>query len=89
MSVFLITGSFITTLRIPEDAFEPGGEANGGALAYLAHEYLGSAFGTVHWARAVRPMDRLDPAICRPLGPECPRRCHRAAKFTAGSCGRG
>ncbi len=48
MSVFLITTSFITTLLIPADQFRPGGEANGRALAYLAHEYLGSAFGTVY-----------------------------------------
>ncbi|MEV6106444.1 amino acid transporter [Streptomyces sp. NPDC051940] len=48
MSGFLITSSFITTLLIPEEAFEPGGAANGRALAYLAHENLGSAFGTVY-----------------------------------------
>ncbi|SCK15631.1 hypothetical protein YWIDRAFT_04087 [Streptomyces sp. SceaMP-e96] len=48
MSVFLIITSFITTLLIPEQAFQPGGSANGRALAYLAHEYLGSAFGTVY-----------------------------------------
>ncbi|WP_405996795.1 amino acid transporter [Streptomyces sp. NBC_00829] len=48
MSVFLITSSLITTLLIPEKEFEPGGEANGRALAFLAHEYLGSAFGTVY-----------------------------------------
>ncbi|MEV0375751.1 amino acid transporter [Streptomyces sp. NPDC050636] len=48
MSVFLILTSFVTTLLIPEDAFKAGGEANGRALAYLAHEYLGSAFGTVY-----------------------------------------
>ncbi|MFD4246802.1 APC family permease [Streptomyces sp. NPDC058525] len=48
MSVFLISSSFITTLLIPAEAFQPGGEANGRALAYLAHEYLGSAFGTVY-----------------------------------------
>ncbi|MFC9231641.1 amino acid transporter [Streptomyces decoyicus] len=48
MSVFLIITSFITTLLIPEDAFKPGGPANGRALAYLAHEYLGSLFGTVY-----------------------------------------
>lgn len=48
MSVFLICSSFITTLLIPADQFKPGGEANGRALAYLAHEYLGSAFGTVY-----------------------------------------
>ncbi|MEU1179190.1 amino acid transporter [Streptomyces sp. NPDC005820] len=48
MSVFLIATSFITTLLIPEKEFESGGQANGRALAYLAHEYLGSAFGTVY-----------------------------------------
>ncbi|MFH8596555.1 amino acid transporter [Streptomyces rimosus] len=48
MSAFLIVTSFVTTLLIPEDAFKPGGEANGRALAYLAHRYLGSAFGTVY-----------------------------------------
>ncbi|MEV7992229.1 amino acid transporter [Streptomyces sp. NPDC086077] len=48
MSVFLITTSFITTLLIPADEFEEGGQANGRALAYLAHEYLGTAFGTVY-----------------------------------------
>ncbi|KUM99259.1 amino acid transporter [Streptomyces yokosukanensis] len=48
MSAFLITSSFITTLLIPEKAFKAGGEANGRALAYLAHEYLGNGFGTVY-----------------------------------------
>ncbi|MGW1956218.1 amino acid transporter [Streptomyces sp. NPDC001920] len=48
MSCFLITTSFITTLLIPEKEFEEGGEANGRALAYLAHDYLGNAFGTVY-----------------------------------------
>lgn len=48
MSVFLICTSFITTVLIPHEEFESGGEANGRALAYLAHEYLGSAFGTVY-----------------------------------------
>ncbi|MFB8758850.1 amino acid transporter [Streptomyces nigra] len=48
MSCFLITTSFITTLLIPEKEFEPGGQANGRALAYLAHDYLGNIFGTVY-----------------------------------------
>ncbi|MER6564446.1 amino acid transporter [Streptomyces sp. NPDC001027] len=48
MSVFLIATSFITTLLIPEKDFESGGPANGRALAYLAHEYLGNTFGTVY-----------------------------------------
>ncbi|MGW2962129.1 APC family permease [Streptomyces sp. NPDC001220] len=48
MSCFLIATSFITTLLIPEQEFKSGGDANGRALAYLAHEYLGNAFGTVY-----------------------------------------
>ncbi|MDT0613245.1 APC family permease [Streptomyces lancefieldiae] len=48
MSAFLISTSFITTVLIPEKEFESGGEANGRALAYLAHEYLGNGFGTVY-----------------------------------------
>ncbi|MFF8972562.1 amino acid transporter [Streptomyces sp. NPDC014995] len=48
MSGFLITTSFVTTLLIPEKEFEDGGDANGRALAYLAHDYLGNVFGTVY-----------------------------------------
>ncbi|MES4892667.1 amino acid transporter [Streptomyces sp. NPDC096012] len=48
MSCFLIATSFITTLLIPEREFRTGGQANGRALAYLAHQYLGGAFGTVY-----------------------------------------
>lgn len=48
MSVFLITSSFVTTLLIPQSEFQTGGAANGRALAYLAHGYLGDAFGTVY-----------------------------------------
>jgi hypothetical protein len=48
MSVFLITSSFVTTLLIPQAQFQPGGAANGRALAYLAHEYLGPVFGTAY-----------------------------------------
>ncbi|MCX6050703.1 MAG: amino acid transporter [Chloroflexi bacterium] len=48
MSVFLITSSLVTTLLIPAAAFEPGGPANGRALAYLAHTYLGEWFGTAY-----------------------------------------
>ncbi|WP_245717506.1 amino acid transporter [Nocardia jejuensis] len=48
MSGFLVITSFITTVLIPEAAFEPGGPANGRALAYLAHEHLGDTFGTVY-----------------------------------------
>ncbi len=48
MSGFLITSSIVTTLLIPQAEFQPGGSANGRALAYLAHEYLGAGFGTVY-----------------------------------------
>jgi hypothetical protein len=48
MSVLLITSSVATTLLIPHEEFEPGGEAYGRALAFLAHEYLGDIFGTVY-----------------------------------------
>ncbi|MDX3531730.1 amino acid transporter [Streptomyces sp. ID05-39B] len=48
MSCFLIATSFVTTLLIPEKEFEPGGAANGRALAFLAHDYLGNIFGTVY-----------------------------------------
>lgn len=48
MSVLLIVSSLTTTLLIPAREFEPGGPANGRALAYLAHAYLGPAFGTAY-----------------------------------------
>jgi hypothetical protein len=48
MSVFLIATSLITTLLIEPAKFKDGGEANGRALAYLAHKYLGNGFGTVY-----------------------------------------
>lgn len=48
MSVYLLGSSLVTTVLIPAEEFEAGGEANGRALAYLAHLYLGNAFGTVY-----------------------------------------
>jgi hypothetical protein len=48
MSVYLIASSLVTTLLIPKEAFADGGSANGRALAYLAHEFLGDGFGTVY-----------------------------------------
>ncbi|TMR96916.1 APC family permease [Nonomuraea basaltis] len=48
MSVFLVFSSFVTTVLIPHAEFEEGGKANGRALAYLAHGYLGDWFGTAY-----------------------------------------
>ena len=48
MSVFLIATSFITTLLIPAADFQEGGPANGRAVAYLAHQYLGNYFGSLY-----------------------------------------
>ena len=46
MSGFLVTSSITTVALIPSAEFEEGGKANGRALAYLAHRYLGEGFGT-------------------------------------------
>ena len=56
MSVMLILSSLVTTLLIPPEEFREGGggeglepgKANGRALAYLAHMYLGDIFGTAY-----------------------------------------
>ena len=54
MSFMLLASSLVTTLLIPPEAFraetltEEAGPANGRALAYLAHLYLGDVFGTIY-----------------------------------------
>lgn len=48
MCVYLITSSLVVAMLIPAAEFGPGGSANGRALAWLAHEYLGAGFGTVY-----------------------------------------
>uniref|UniRef100_Q027M6 Putative amino acid transporter n=1 Tax=Solibacter usitatus (strain Ellin6076) TaxID=234267 RepID=Q027M6_SOLUE len=48
MSVFLMATSFATALLIEPEKFREGGEANGRALAYLAHRYGGGAFGSLY-----------------------------------------
>ena len=48
MSFYLITTSLVTTLLIPAREFGEGGDASGRALAYLAHDLLGDAFGTAY-----------------------------------------
>jgi len=48
MSVMLITSSLVTTMLIPAEKFQVGGEANGRAISYLAHYFFGDLFGTVY-----------------------------------------
>ena len=71
MSVFLLTSSLVTTLLIPPAEFEDGGAANGRALAYLAHEYLGNAVGTNSALTYTERLDDYDegaPHLSRALG---------------------
>jgi hypothetical protein len=48
MSIFLIASSIVTITIIPAAEFAEGGKANGRALAYIAHQFLGDAFGTAY-----------------------------------------
>ncbi len=48
MSGLLIGSSLVTTILISNAEFQPGGKANGRALAYLAHTLLGDGFGTAY-----------------------------------------
>ncbi len=48
MSGYLVATSFVTTVLIPAEKFKVGGQANGRALAYLAHELLGNGFGSLY-----------------------------------------
>lgn len=48
MSFMLIGSSIITSMLIPPQAFQPGGEASGRAISYLAHGLLGEIFGTLY-----------------------------------------
>ena len=48
MSVYLLASSLVTTLLIAPADFKDGGPANGRALAFLAHQFFGSGFGTVY-----------------------------------------
>jgi hypothetical protein len=54
MSFMLVASSIVTAFLIPPEEFRPetlteeAGPANGRALAYLAHLYLGDAFGTIY-----------------------------------------
>jgi hypothetical protein len=48
MSGMLILSSLVTTLLIAPADYAEGGKASGRAIAFLAHRYLGSGFGTVY-----------------------------------------
>jgi len=48
MSFMLLASSLVTTILIPAEKFQKGREADGRALSYLAHHYLGDYFGTVY-----------------------------------------
>jgi hypothetical protein len=48
MSVLLLGSSLVSALLIPGEHFARGGPAYGRALAYLAHEHFGEAFGTLY-----------------------------------------
>ncbi len=48
MSFFLMVSAIATTLLIPGEAFLEGGQANGRAISYLAHLYLGHGFGSAY-----------------------------------------
>ena len=54
MSFLLLASSIVTTLLIPAEEFRPetamqeAGSANGRALAFVAHSYLGHVFGTAY-----------------------------------------
>jgi hypothetical protein len=48
MSAMLIGSSIVTATMIPAEMLRKGGEADGRALAFLAHRDLGLAFGTAY-----------------------------------------
>ncbi len=48
MSVMLMGSSIVTTMLIPPEQFKVGGQANGRALSYLAHQFLGDGIGTLY-----------------------------------------
>ncbi len=48
MGIFLILGCLVTTVLIDPVLFQDGQAADGRALAYLTHKYLGETVGTVY-----------------------------------------
>jgi hypothetical protein len=55
MSFMLLLSSVVTAALVPRQAYAEGGPAAGRAIAWLAHELLGHAFGTVYdlWTCAI------------------------------------
>ncbi len=48
MGVFLLIGSFVTTVLIDPVLFQEGKAADGRALAYLTHKFMGETVGTIY-----------------------------------------
>ena len=48
MAIFLMFSAVLTTVLIPPDLFKHGAQADGRALAYLAHKFNGEGFGTIY-----------------------------------------
>lgn len=48
MSFYLLGSSIITSMLVPYNEIQEGGKAYGRAISYLAHSFLGPAFGTVY-----------------------------------------
>lgn len=48
MSILLMASSIATTVLIPAKEFAAGGAANGRAISYLAHQYLGHFYGSAY-----------------------------------------
>ena len=79
MSFYLVTTSLVTTVLIPAREFEPGGDANRRALAYLAHNYLGDAFGTAYDLSTIAILAFAGAS----LWPGCSTSCHDIYPATA------
>jgi hypothetical protein len=101
MSVLLMGSSIVTTVLIEPAKFQSGGEANGRALAYLGHHYLGDAFGTAYdlstigilWFAGAAAMAGMLNLVSRyvpryGMGPEWARASRPLVlAFTAVACG--
>jgi hypothetical protein len=48
MSFYLMGSSIITTMLVPFSEVQEGGKAYGRAISYIAHEFLGTGFGTAY-----------------------------------------